>query len=77
MVVLRESDGSVFTHSDAWVELARALGGGWRMLAIVRFVPKRLRDALYNWIARNRFVLAGRADACALPSPEVAKRLRN
>ena len=77
MVVLRESDGNVFTRSDAWVELARALGGGWRMLAIVRFIPKRLRDAVYDWIARNRFVLGGRADACALPSRDVAKRLRN
>lgn len=76
MVVLRESDGRAFTHSDAWVELARALGGGWRIFMLVRFVPRFIRDAAYRWIARNRYRFMGKSDSCALPDPELLKRLR-
>jgi predicted DCC family thiol-disulfide oxidoreductase YuxK len=77
MVVLRENDGAVFLFSDAWLELATALGGLWRVFAIARWVPRRLRDSLYRWLARHRHQFPGRADRCALPDPEVVKRLRN
>jgi predicted DCC family thiol-disulfide oxidoreductase YuxK len=76
MVLLRESDGKVFTHSDGWIELASALGGWWRFLTITRFIPKPLRDMVYRCVARNRYHFMGRADTCSLPDPEVLKRLR-
>ncbi len=77
MVLIRESDGRIFTHSDSWVELLRALGGFWNVLALIRYIPKRLRDLVYRWIARNRYQFMGKADACILPSPELLKRLRD
>ena len=77
MVVLRENDGRVFLLSDGWIELATALGGAWRVLTILRFVPKGWRDLVYRGIARHRRQFPGRADRCALPDPEVVKRLRN
>ena len=77
MVVMRESDGAVFTQSDALVELARALGGTWRILAIAGLLPKSLRDVLYRWVARNRYRFMGESETCALPAPELSKRLRN
>ena len=76
MVVLRESDGRVFTHSDGWIELMQALGGGWKIFTLVRFIPRFLRDAAYRWVARNRYRFMGKSDACALPDPTVIKRLR-
>jgi predicted DCC family thiol-disulfide oxidoreductase YuxK len=77
MVLLRERDGKVFTHSDAVIELAKALGGGWRVLAVARLIPKPLRDAVYRWVARNRYHLMGKLTTCAMPDPELRKRLRN
>lgn len=78
MVVLREADQQLFTYGDAWIELARALGGPWRYLAVLlRIVPKFLRDALYRVLARNRHLLPGRNAACALPDPEWRQRLRD
>jgi predicted DCC family thiol-disulfide oxidoreductase YuxK len=76
LVLLRESDGRVFTHSDGWIELANALGGCWRVLTIFRFVPKSLRDGVYHWVARNRYHFMGKSDSCSMPDPEVLKRLR-
>jgi predicted DCC family thiol-disulfide oxidoreductase YuxK len=77
MVLLRESDGKVFMFSDAWIELARALGGWWRLLAVTRYIPRCLRDGLYRWVARNRYRFMGKTDTCSLPDSELLKRLRN
>lgn len=77
MVLLRESDGRAFTRSDGLIELANALGGIWRVFTIARVIPKFLRDLVYDWIARNRYRVMGRSDNCAIPDPELRKRLRN
>ena len=76
MVLLREFDGQVFTRSDALIELARALGGGWRIFTLARFIPKPLRDRVYRWIADHRYLFMVKSDACPLPDPELLKRLR-
>jgi len=76
MILLRESDGKVFSRSDSWLELARALGGGWRFLSVFRWVPRALRDWIYQLVADNRHLLIGKGDSCSLADPEVSKRLR-
>lgn len=76
MVLLRESDGRVFTRSDALIELARALGGWWRCCTVARFIPRPLRDWVYDRVANNRHRLMGKAAYCQLPDPAVLKRLR-
>ncbi len=77
MVLLRESDGKVFMHSAGLIELARVFGGGWKLLALARFIPKPLRDFVYRCIARNRYRFMGKADVCQLADPAVLKRLRD
>jgi predicted DCC family thiol-disulfide oxidoreductase YuxK len=76
MVLLRESDGQIFFRSDAVIELTRALGGFWRIFTLARFIPKSLRDWIYRQIADHRYLFPGKNDACSLPTPELAKRLR-
>jgi predicted DCC family thiol-disulfide oxidoreductase YuxK len=75
MVVLRKEDGKYFTHSDAWLEVARALGGAWRAFLVLWMIPKSLRDWVYQWVARNRYRFLGKSDRCSLPDPEVVRRL--
>lgn len=60
----------VFTHSDAVLEVLRRLGGWWTLPAALRVLPRSLRDTVYRWIARNRYRLFGRRDACMMPRPE-------
>jgi hypothetical protein len=62
--------------SDAWLEVARALGGPWRMFGLLRLIPKILRDAVYRYVARNRYLIFGKSDHCSLPDPAVVARLR-
>ena len=75
MVVMRESDGKVFTRSDAWIELMRALGGGWKLLVAVKFIPKIIRDTVYQWVADHRYLISRKGNFCEMPDPEVQKRI--
>ena len=60
-------------RSRGALRVARYLGGIWRFLASLgTLVPRPLRDAAYDWIARHRHELA--ADACLLPTPDQRAR---
>jgi predicted DCC family thiol-disulfide oxidoreductase YuxK len=60
--------GGAYTESDAVVRMFRAFGGMWRLGAVVRLIPKALRDAAYRWVARNRYRWFGRRAECFVPS---------
>ncbi len=67
-------DGRVFDHLDSFAATMRRLGWPWRILSIVRFLPRRVKTPLYTAIARNRYRLFGRYDTCVMPTPEVRAR---
>lgn len=61
--------------SDAVLAIAEGLGWPWRAAGALRIVPRALRDALYRRIARNRYRLFGRREACWVPNPEQKERI--
>ncbi len=67
-------DGKASSDSDAILEIVTSLGGVWRLAAVLRLVPRFVRDPLYRWIARNRYRWFGRRDQCLDPTPEAAAR---
>ena len=59
-------DDTPRVRGDAVLALLRYLGGGWRVLAgILQRLPRSLRDACYDAVARRRHRLVARA--CLLP----------
>ena len=68
-------DGRVRRDSDAVIAIYAGLGGPWRAMQLARFVPRFLRDSVYRWVARHRFALFGRRDACWRPPAELRDRL--
>lgn len=72
-VVLVEG-GRVYTRSTAALRIARRLTGAWRLLYVCLLVPRPIRDAVYDWVARNRYRWFGRQDACRVPTPELRQR---
>ncbi len=68
-IVLIEND-IYYTKSDAVLRICRHLRGPARMLYPFRFIPKRLRDWVYDQIAKNRYSWFGRKDQCLIPSKE-------
>jgi predicted DCC family thiol-disulfide oxidoreductase YuxK len=61
--------------SDAVIAIYSGLGGAWRHVALVRFVPRFLRDRIYRWVARHRYELFGRRDSCWRPTADLRDRL--
>ncbi len=57
--------------SDAALEIARQLDGLWPAMVVFRIIPRPIRDAVYSWIARNRYRWFGKQDACRIPTPEL------
>jgi predicted DCC family thiol-disulfide oxidoreductase YuxK len=56
-------------RSDAVLWILRELGGAWRAAGVLGAVPRGLRDRGYDLVARTRYRLFGRYDACPLPDP--------
>jgi predicted DCC family thiol-disulfide oxidoreductase YuxK len=60
----------LFFRSTAALRIVRALPGAWPALALLLALPRALRDWGYDRVARSRYRIFGRLDACTLPSPE-------
>ncbi|BCX47832.1 thiol-disulfide oxidoreductase DCC [Haloferula helveola] len=74
--MLVETGERTLDRSDGVLAILDALGGHWRAFAIAgRLIPRPLRNALYNFIARHRYRWFGKGDACALPSEALRERL--
>ena len=72
-IVLVDSDG-VHTRSAAVLRIARELGSPYALLGLGVVVPRPIRDAVYDLIARNRYRWFGRRDTCMRPTPDIAAR---
>ena len=74
--------GKGYVKSEAVQRIAHELPR-WQWTWVFHFIPRVIRDALYDVVARNRYRWFGRRDACMLPNSdrswprEPAPRLRN
>ena len=66
--------GKAYTRSGAVLRILKKLGGGWSLLYGFIIVPPFIRDAVYNWVARNRYKWYGKKDACWIPTPDLRAR---
>lgn len=70
LVLVDDATGAVSLRSTAALEIARRLPR-WRLVApLLRLVPRSVRDAAYDLVARHRYRIAGTVDACPIPPPE-------
>jgi len=65
--------GRIFFKSDAALTVLGRLAST-RPLGWLKAVPRLLRDPAYDLIARNRYRIFGRTDACMIPPPEDRSR---
>ena len=63
-IVLIEDDKCYF-RSEAIIRILEQLPGPWRGIGALRWIPQRLRDALYDVIARNRSRWLGVGASCS------------
>jgi predicted DCC family thiol-disulfide oxidoreductase YuxK len=66
--------GAAHFKSEAALTVLSALPG-WRWTRALFRVPKPLRDAVYNLVARNRYRIFGKYDQCFVPDAEMRDRV--
>jgi predicted DCC family thiol-disulfide oxidoreductase YuxK len=69
--VLLLDSGKIFTRSTAALKIARKLSGGWPLMYALIIVPPFIRNAVYNWIATNRYQWFGKKESCWIPNPGI------
>ena len=60
--------------SSAALRIFSYLDGWERHLQLLSVIPRPFRDALYHFIAKNRYKWFGRSDRCMVPTPEISER---
>jgi len=66
--------GKAWLRSDAALLISRDMGGLLSLLYPLWIIPRPIRNAVYNFIARNRYRWFGRQEACMLPTPDLQRR---
>lgn len=72
IILLKE--GKILKKSDAALEIARNLDGWWKYFYVFGIIPKFIRDFFYDLIAKNRYRIFGKSDACRIPTAELRER---
>jgi len=72
-VVLIEG-GESYVKSAAILRIATGLGGVYRFLSPFRYLPRSVRDRLYDFVADHRYRWFGKKDRCMMPSEDVQSR---
>ncbi|MBU8788588.1 thiol-disulfide oxidoreductase DCC family protein [Bacillus glycinifermentans] len=67
-------NGRVYAKSAAVLHVAKGLSGLWRAAAVFLIIPKPLRDAVYDLLAKNRYKWFGKKESCMIPGPDIKKR---
>ncbi len=73
-VILYKNE-KVYTQSDAASEILIGLGSGWNLIGHFFLIfPKTFRDAVYAFIARNRYKWFGKYETCSIPDAKDRER---
>ena len=67
--------GKVYLRSKAFLHVSRHLTRPWRWAYAFRWFPAFLLDPLYRLVARLRYRIWGKTDACRLPTTHERQRL--
>lgn len=66
-------DGKIYTHSTGALRMLSQLKG-WKWTGALKYVPRFIRDGVYNLVAKNRYKWFGKKDECMVPTPELKSR---
>jgi len=67
-------NGKVYERSTAALKVARRLNGLWPALYTFIIVPRLIRDAVYNFVAKNRYKWFGKEESCWVPTPQLKSK---
>lgn len=72
-IVFIEMD-KVYIKSSAVLQICRKLNGFWSCFSILRLLPPLIRDLLYDFVAKKRYIWFGKMESCMIPTKEIKNR---
>jgi predicted DCC family thiol-disulfide oxidoreductase YuxK len=70
-IILYEPGVAYYYKSSAAIEIARSLGGFWHFGTVFRIIPTRIRNLLYDYVAKNRYKWYGKKESCMIPTHQL------
>jgi predicted DCC family thiol-disulfide oxidoreductase YuxK len=67
-------EGKIYKKSAAALRVMNKLPWFWKEVQLFRVIPTPFRDAIYDFIARNRYKWFGKKDQCMIPTLEIKSR---
>ncbi|MCB0468341.1 MAG: thiol-disulfide oxidoreductase DCC family protein [Aequorivita sp.] len=64
-------DEKQYEKSSAALHIAKQLSGAYPLLFGFMIVPKFIRNAVYDYIAKNRYKWFGKKEICMIPTAEL------
>lgn len=58
----------LFLDSTAILKILKELSGIWKLFYVLIFIPRKIRDQVYRFIAKIRYRVFGKYENCPLPS---------
>lgn len=73
-VFLYESEKVFFYKSQAVFEIVKSIGGIYYCLLIFKLLPNTITNAVYDFIAKNRYRWWGKKETCLVPTKELESK---
>jgi predicted DCC family thiol-disulfide oxidoreductase YuxK len=70
-IVLYEPGVAYYYKSDAVLQIAKGLHGIYSIGVIFKILPNRIRNQLYDYIAKNRYKWYGKKESCMIPATDL------
>jgi predicted DCC family thiol-disulfide oxidoreductase YuxK len=67
------TNGIAYFKFDTVIEVLQKFPR-WSWVTFLRFLPRRLRNWLYDRVAQNRYSIFGRMETCLVPKPDYTTR---
>jgi predicted DCC family thiol-disulfide oxidoreductase YuxK len=72
-IILLKND-KLYRESTAVLQIAKHLNGAWKLLYVFIILPPAIRNAVYRFVAKNRYKWFGQKESCEIPPPSIRKR---
>ncbi len=65
---------NIYKESTAVLKIAKRLNGLWKLVYVFILIPAPVRNAVYRYVAKNRYKWFGKKESCEIPSLSIRQR---
>jgi predicted DCC family thiol-disulfide oxidoreductase YuxK len=70
-IILYQPGIAYYYKSSAALEISKSIGGFFHLGTIFKIIPARIRNNLYDYIAKNRYKWYGKKESCMVPTEQL------